>query len=554
MKLTKREKHRLAVLSSKAADKLTAAEKSELAGLTLRAKAQKIEVTDSFKTKHKDEPAADDATADEPDDDASDEEAEEGLTEKQLTDIIQKAVGSKVSAEDIAKEVAKALTTADNKAPSLDEITKAITDTLAKSAPTLDDAGITKLTDAVKAALPKEKAISQEDIAKIVDARVKEATKQKHFYAIEDGERVGNLSVADKQLLNICLKKDMNEGIPASTLKAAEDRGNRVIDGMHKALTTTTANNGLELIPTDLSSTLLYRMTMESELTRRLLATEIIMPSNPFKFPLRRTRTAWRKGVQGTAGTASNPTTDGLTLDAAKFIAIAEYTAEAEEDAIVAMLPMLQTDLSAGGAAAFESAVLNGDTTGTHQDSDTTDSEDVRKNFKGLRKYALAGSLTVSFASGGISAANMHALIKKLGKWGVKASDLLFVLGSQGYHDVVDLPETLTADKAGAAARIITGNAPSLYGVPIITSEAVREDLNASGVYDGSVTTKGSVYLLHLPSWVTGVRRAFKIETDFDKKSEVACVVASYRRDFKPMETPSATLKLCAMGFNYTVG
>jgi HK97 family phage major capsid protein len=550
MKLTKRDKHRLAVLTSKKADELTAIEKSELAGLQLRAKAQKLEVDAAFLAKHAEEPATDDATADEPDEE-EDEDAD-GVTEKALSDIITKALGKTASADDIAAAVLKGLGNASDKGLTADEVSAAVAKALTEANKSIDKTDlVNSITVAVKAAVPASKPVSEEDISKMVDAKLKAANKDKFFYAIEDSERVGNLSVADKQLLNICTKKHINDGIPASVLKAAEQRGSQVIEKMNKALTTTGANNGLELIPTDLSSTLLYRMTMESELTRRLLAGEIVMPSNPFKFPLRRTRTAWRRGIQGSAPTASNPTTDGLTLDAQKFMAVAEYTAEAEEDAIVAMLPFLQTDLAQGGAAAFEDAVLNGDTTSTHMDSDVTSSEDCRKNFKGVRKYALAGSLTVSFATGGISADNLHALIKKLGKYGVKPSDLLFVMGSQGYHDTVALPETLTVDKQGPNARIVTGLAPSIWGVPIITSESVREDLNASGVYDGTTTTKGSVFLLHLPSWVTGVRRAFTLDTDLEKRSEMACVIASFRRDFKPMETPSVSLPFCAMGFNY---
>ena len=172
--------------------------------------------------------------------------------------------------------------------------------------------------------------------------------------------------------------------------------------------------------------------------------------------------------------------------------------------------------------------------------------------FKGFRKYANAGSIQSDFSSGGVSAANMGALRKLLGKYGVKPSDLLIVCGVSGYNDLVNLSETLTAEKVGTqAARILTGLAPTLLGIPIITSEKVREDLNATAVYDGTTTTKGSILLVHRPSWIVGVRRGFTVETDVDKAAQVNQIIASFRRAFMPMETPSTALPSVGIGFNY---
>ena len=42
----------------------------------------------------------------------------------------------------------------------------------------------------------------------------------------------------------------------------------------------------------------------------------------------------------------------------------------------------------------------------------------------------------------------------------------------------------------------------------------------------------------HKPSFVVGVRRDFTVETDRDITTQSNKVVASFRRDFQPLETP----------------
>jgi hypothetical protein len=174
--------------------------------------------------------------------------------------------------------------------------------------------------------------------------------------------------------------------------------------------------------------------------------------------------------------------------------------------------------------------------------------------WDGIRKLVLAqAALKVSLATGGICAANIAAMRKALGKWGVNPAQLLLVCGAAGYNDLIMLPETLTSEKAGGRdqARIFTGVAPSLYSIPIVPSAHCREDLNASGVFDNVTTTKGSLLLIHLPSWIPGCRRNFTAETWRDPRSQTNYVVAAFRRAFIPMEALTAT-KAATIGYNYS--
>lgn len=412
-------------------------------------------------------------------------------------------------------------------------------------------------------------------------------TSQNVSFPVE--HRSGNLSVAQKQLLNLCvmhtsdqakqetmrqnggksLPSHMNEGITQDQLSNAERAGDQAIKSLRnaKALGSSATGfadpNGHGLMPMNLSSDLQARMYLESILAAEMLSMEVDMPTQPFEFPLVTTRPSFylgteilEFGTQNSRPTESSPGTARIQLDAKKLIGMSEYSYEADEDAIIAILPMIQQQLASAAADAYEGALINGDTTGTHQDSDINGvTGHYAKLFKGFRKYALAGNCKVDLASGGISAANIIKMRKKMLRWGMKPSDLMIIVGPQGYNDLVGLDETLSFYKVGSQAqtRILTGEAPSIFGIRILVSSQVREDLNASGVYDGTTTTKGSILMIHRPSWVVGSRRGFTVEIDQSKLRQTNSVVASFRRAFTPKEQPSVAIPTVVLGYNYGV-
>jgi len=572
MKFTIKQKMRLAELSNSAT--LTDAEKTELTELTDACKAAGL--TPATVVKEFTE---------------ADDDAEEGISEEKLAALITKAVTAAIPANsgvDSAKliaEIQKAAASQKGEGLTADQVEKIMIKHIGGTSIDKD-----ALVLAIKAAMPEEKGVTQKELLATLDkfaASIK--TPSRNEFEVEYARdfpfehRNQNMTVAEKQLANVCLhhvsderKADMkaakqhvptgmNDGISDEQLAYAARKGAaawkaarnaRIYGG--KTLTTTGSGSGADLIPSDLSSDLMMRMYLESQLASEMQASEIEMPTPVFKFPLTTTRPNFYVGSEnpGSDPTSSEPGTDSITLDSKKLIGMSEYSYEADEDAIIAILPMLQESLAAGAADAYEGALINGDTTGTHQDSDIhAVSGHHAKLFKGLRKYAIAGSLTKDISTGKINATNIIAMRKMLKRWGVKPRDLMLLVGPQGYNDLIGLEETLTFEKVGnpAAARILTGEAGSIMGIRIVVSAQVREDLNASGVYDGTTMTKGSVLLVHRPSWISGVRRGFTVEVDVDRKRQVNSVVASFRRAFVPKETPSTTLPSVVLGYNYAV-
>lgn len=579
MKLTEAQKKSLALFLTKGEANLTAEEKTEFTKLKGIAADEAKEVGKSV------DAFLDDIKALHVEDDNDDDD--QIVTEKELQEIVTNAV--KAASAD-AKNVDTDKLVADIKKSfedngKMDE-TKMVE--LIKKATGDNTALVRNIVEQVKAAIPAATpaGITEKQLNAILEkfaTSIKTPSRMEHEdnahardFPIE--HRDGNLTVGQKQLVNLCLMSvsrdaqsksaeiptDINHGIPESALRHAQQVGERHIKALRqqvkykgaKALTTTGTNSGAELIPSDLSGELSHRMYLESAVAAEFMAQEIDMPTNPFSFPLITGRSQFYVGSEapGSDPTASNPPTGDFTLNAKKLIGMAEFSYETDEDGIIAMLPMLQDNLAKGAADAFEGAIINGDTTATHMDSDIhAVTNHSSKLFKGLRKLALAGGVTLDMSTGGIAFSNLQALRKKLKRFGVKPQDLMWITGPQGYSDFVGLDETLTFDKVGNAnaARILTGEAASVAGIRIVVSSQVREDLNAAGVYDGCVDTKSSLLLVYKPAWVVGVKRGFTVEVDVDKKRQINSVVASFRRDFVPKETVSASLPFVGLGYNF---
>lgn len=378
------------------------------------------------------------------------------------------------------------------------------------------------------------------------------------------GYTKGNLPLHAKQLLNVCMQKPMNDGISQDQLskgvqiaerEVAQTRARaKALRAGMKAMTSTGTNAGDELVPRDLSGELQRRLYLDSQLAALYAAREIAMPSQPYDLPLVTDAVNfYLETTEATEATAGTVPTGNITLDAKKLMGRVDYTYELDEDAIVPILPMITDGLSKGAARSWEDAIINGDTTATHMDSDyQLVAKHPARACLGLRKLALnVAALKKDLSSGGISEANLRAMRKATGKYGMRKQDCIWLVGSMGENDMQAIANLSTVDKAGAAATILTGELTTCLGVGIIVSEKVRETLNASGVYDNVTTTKGSIFYLNYTRFLVGTRREFMVEAFRDVKSQQNNIIASFRRAFVPIETPSATVPAVVLGYNY---
>lgn len=478
------------------------------------------------------------------------------LTENELAEIVKSAVEDQVFGlrEEILDEVKKAGGTEE-----VEEIVK-------KYANNVDQEElIEKLGEKVAGASINQDSLVEAFKAAVsefrTDSKMVHAEKSNDIPLIEMpyGNSKESLTVAQKQLHNLLMKKELNEDIPESSLKIATDRGASRLSRLEqagKALTTGGTGTGEELsaVNVDLSSQLQEKLYAESALASRLISSEINMPTNPFKLPVVTSRPEFKmqdegsntlgQGQNAVTNAAQNIATANVTLDTFKLVGISEYSYEVDEDSILAILPIITNQLASGAADSFENAVINGDADGTHQDADTQAlaTNVSAKAVDGIRKYCFAAAVNQQGAA--FDAAAIGDMRAAMGSYGLNPRDLALIVSIKDYNALLVQDEITRADSFGGGYTFGSGVLPQIFGIDIVPSARMRDDLNATGVNAaagaGVSNTTSTAALIHVPSWFVGVKRGFTVETDQDKVAQVNQVIASFRRDFQPIFAPAA--------------
>ncbi len=299
-----------------------------------------------------------------------------------------------------------------------------------------------------------------------------------------------------------------------------------------RSFSSTAAGDGDEWVPTILSASYVEEYELERRLSGALK--ELPMTGNPWELPVQTDVTKARIIGEGAAMTDVNFGTDKLTFNSTRLGEYFLLPEELNEDSAPAILELARRDVVAAQIRAIESALINGDTTGTHMDSDVTAASDHRKAWKGLRKLALEASSTVDFG-GAVTEAKLLDMRKLAGKYGVNPKELAWVVGPNAYAQMLKLDNVTTLEKFGPQATVLSGALAVYFGIPVIVSEYVREDLNATGVYDGVVSTKTAIHLANITRFYIGRRRPIRVRVMQDARAEYdRWQLASYQRlDFK---------------------
>ena len=322
---------------------------------------------------------------------------------------------------------------------------------------------------------------------------------------------------------------------------------------MIRAMDSQTAGEGLEFIPKELSSSLIERVQLELRVPA--LFPIIDMPTQPFDIPGRavsRQKTATL--VEATADTGQvkatvlTPGSRKITLTAKKFAAEALVSKDAEEDSIIAMLPLMQEELIDFLAADIEDAVVNGDTAGTMDTGWAA--TDPRKAWDGLRKVTIAGAKTDG-ANAALTLAMLRNNRKVMGKYGVRPDRLAHILGITGYIQILSDANVQTLEKFGPQATVLQGELARVDGVSVIVSEYVRLDENASGVFDNVTTNRSEAVTVYKPGFIRGNRRGLTLQklVEIYAESDQDAILVTLRQAFSA-RFPTATEKVVSRTYN----
>lgn len=226
------------------------------------------------------------------------------------------------------------------------------------------------------------------------------------------------------------------------------------------------------------------------------------------------------------------PKTWGISLPASR---------DATEDSIIEWGSHGQMLLAEAARDGEEDAWLNADLNGGDTGLATWNprsrwntmgsSLDHRKSFVGLRQFSFdvssAGSLAAETAVGILA-------------------ELIHMDSPQFMDDVVGItsPEwillklltdtnLLTVDKYGSLATLLTGEIGRLAGKPLVMSEFIDVQYNASGIFDDTTKTKTGFLWVNRSRWATGQRRGPRVEGEVRPSQHLQILTLTQRRHLR---------------------
>lgn len=421
------------------------------------------------------------------------EAATAALLEKQAA---EKAAAEKAAAEEAAlqERINKALAAVTPSTTGAEKLLSEVEKRIAQAEETNK-----KALEGLEAAL-KEKAAELEAI-------------QKSKMTFSESKK-GDVSMADKEtavLLSKITRKDINE------LKFVNQLREKA--GQHLP------SNTWELE---------VSLNMEAEVRRRLvmapLFRQIQMQTNVMTMPVNPEAgiASWvtafgvansAGGTTATGGSGSPHLLKEITLNSYK-VATNEYlNFEEEEDSLIVLMPIVRDAMVRRISRAIDRAFLYGVGSGADP-------------VKGVASYDTTSAITAT-ATGAASIANMLALRKDLGAWGLDPAEIVYVVSTDIYYDLLADTSFLTVDKIGDRATLRTGQVGSIGNSPVLVSAEFPSKASGSS----SATTNYGAVCLAPGNFLVGNQRGLRFDTQDLVETQKKVLVASLRTGMTQVTT-----------------
>lgn len=264
---------------------------------------------------------------------------------------------------------------------------------------------------------------------------------------------------------------------------------------------------------------------MEAEVRRRLVVApnlrNISMATNVMTIPVNPEAgvATWMANTAfGSADSAGNNATHALkeiTLNAYK-VATNEYMAyEEEEDALIALLPIVRDGMIRRVARAVDRAMLRGAGSGADP-------------VKGLATYDATSVVNLDISDNAkMTVAALQQLRRDLGAWGLDPSELVYIVSTENYYDLLEDTNFLTVDKVGTQATLLTGQIGAVGNTPVLVSAEFAD--KAAGAVGAICFNPGN--------FIVGNQRGLRIDTQDLVETQRKVMVASLRTGMTQIST-----------------
>lgn len=351
----------------------------------------------------------------------------------------------------------------------------------------------------------------------------------------KEGGSFNNLPAHEKMLANIVLRRDVYTGLENQ-----------------KGFDSTTSGSGLEYIPSVLGNQLLQDLSLTPNIHN--LFPSIQVSQMDVDMPNVKGHTHFKISATDAAITEiAGPTTGQTNLLSKKFTGYVDYTVDISEHSVIDILPIIQNNIIESWSRDLDNCIINGDTTATHMDTDTqleASSYHLRA-WKGLRKLALAGSLTTAGGGAVISTTLLANTAKGLGKYSTQLQNLICLVSGRAQWELFKesdwKDQTLLLAKYASEAEIARGLSGYIKTIPVYNSEFVRSDVSATGVNAASGNTLTTGLVVRKDMFIKSLVKELKVwvvgpETDATlAANQKFRVFASVKAGFNPVFVPSTT-------------
>lgn len=224
-------------------------------------------------------------------------------------------------------------------------------------------------------------------------------------------------------------------------------------------------------------------------------------------------------GPGGTTAAGSPHALKEITLNAYK-VATNEYlNYEEEEDSLLVIMPIVRDAMIRRLARSVDRAYLIGGGSGSDP-------------VKGIALYDASSAVTPA-VGGAATIANLRAMRKDLGAWGLDPAELVYVVSTEVYYDLLDDTTFQTMNQVGPQATLLTGQVGQIGNTPVLVSGEFPT--KASGAATASTNIGAMVFAPG--NFLAGNQRGLRFDTQELVETQRRVLVASMRTGLTQVTT-----------------
>ena len=207
-----------------------------------------------------------------------------------------------------------------------------------------------------------------------------------------------------------------------------------------------------------------------------------------------------------------------VILNADRLISSTFMDNEVDEQVLINLMPMLIEGVARAHGRAVENAILNGN----------------GSNISGLDGHAAAATAKhdadgSSIASGNfatMTAAQLLAARKQMGKYGLTPSDIVYIVSQAMYYDLLSDSAFQTLDEVGNDLAVrVTGSLGAVFGSPVVVSEEFPAEAAGAPV----------AFACYTRNYVMPRLRGVTVEQDYEVMNQRRVIVATQSLGFEEL-------------------